>query len=104
MNIYLDYWKKGLDFKGSAVRSEFWIPSSINAAIIYTLFVYVIYNSSNGFMFMVFALFWLANLVPQCAAMIRRFRDTERSVWYWLWGFIPFIGPIIVIYALAQEE
>ena len=103
MNLYLDYWKKGFDFNGRSGRAEFWLPSSINAAILYTFMAYVLYNPENVLMIVVFALFGLINLVPQLASLIRRFRDTDRSVWYWLWGFIPVVGPIIVIYALIQE-
>lgn len=103
MNIYLNYWRNTFNFKDSAGRDQFWIPSSINAAIIYTIMVYVLYNPESKFIGLVFILFWFANLLPQVSVMIRRFRDADRSIWFWLWGLIPIAGPIIVIYALAQE-
>ena len=48
-------------------------------------------------------LFSLAVLIPSLAAAARRLHDTNRSGWWQLIAFIPFIGWIIIIIFLAQE-
>ncbi len=36
-------------------------------------------------------------LLPNLGVLIRRLHDTGRSGWWWLIGFIPFLGSIILI-------
>ena len=39
----------------------------------------------------------LAVLIPGFAVLFRRLHDTGRSGWWWLIGFIPLIGAIVLI-------
>lgn len=47
-------------------------------------------------------LFLLAMLVPYLAVAVRRLHDTDRSGWYLLLGFIPFIGGLILLIFLVM--
>lgn len=45
----------------------------------------------------------LATLVPTVAVVVRRLHDTNRSGWFYLIGFVPFVGPFILLFFLAQQ-
>lgn len=97
---YQEFWSKWNVFDGKSTVREFWMTVLINAII--SIIVGII-GSIIGFK-MLTSLFSLAILVPSWAVMIRRFHDTSRSGWYWLWGLIPIVGWIIVIIALVQPS
>ena len=42
------------------------------------------------------ALFWVATLVPSIAVGVRRLHDTDRSGWWLLLGFVPFVGWLVL--------
>jgi uncharacterized membrane protein YhaH (DUF805 family) len=45
----------------------------------------------------------LGLMVPALAVIVRRLHDTGRSGWWYLVAFIPFIGAIVVLIALATD-
>lgn len=47
-------------------------------------------------------LFLLAMLLPYLAVSVRRLHDTDRSGWWLLLGFIPFIGGLILLIFLVS--
>ena len=47
---------------------------------------------------MPFSSIWnLVTFLPSLAMGVRRLHDTDRSGWWWLLGFIPLIGIIVLI-------
>lgn len=48
-------------------------------------------------------LYMLAVLLPSIGVSIRRLHDTDRSGWFLLFAFIPFIGGFIVLYFMILE-
>lgn len=42
-------------------------------------------------------LFFLVSLIPSIAVGVRRLHDTDRSGWWYLIGFIPYIGALILL-------
>lgn len=54
-----------------------------------------------GSIFMI--LFYLAILIPALAVQVRRFHDQDKSGWFVLLGFIPFVGGIIVLVFMCLE-
>ena len=97
---YQEFWKRWNDFDGKSSVREFWMAILINFVI---SIVFTIIGRVLGFD--LFSGLWgLVIIVPQVAVMIRRFHDTGRSGWYWLWLLLPFIGWIIVIIALVQPS
>ena len=85
---------KYADFNGRAVRSEYWW---------FALFIVLVSMGLGIISEIVSGLFSLAVLIPSIAAATRRLHDTNRSGWWQLIAFIPFIGWIIIIIFLAQE-
>jgi uncharacterized membrane protein YhaH (DUF805 family) len=48
--------------------------------------------------------YYLAVLVPSLAVVVRRLHDTGRSGWWFLVGFVPFVGGIILLVFLVQDS
>lgn len=83
------------DFSGRANRKQFWL---------YALWLIVVYmvigvvaavlgeKAGNAFITLV----GLALLVPNLAMIVRRLHDTDRSGWWVLLSFLPFIGGLIL--------
>ena len=85
---------KYADFKGGASRPEFWWFILFN--VIATLALSMISpRLSNAYS--------LATILPVIAAGARRLHDTDRSGWWQLVNFIPFIGWIVLIVFFAQK-
>ena len=67
------------DFSGRSSRSQFWWA-----------YVFTFFASLIPFAFIIL-------LIPSLASVIRRLHDAGYSGKYWFVGFIPFIGPIILL-------
>ncbi len=104
--------KNYAQFKGRASRSEFWY---------WTLFCFL---ASYGSIFLVsliasifgaesseasilgvsaYYLFWLAVLIPNAAGVARRLHDIDKSGWNFLFGFIPLVGPILLLVWFCRD-
>ena len=87
-----------IDFKGKATRKQFWL---------FVLFYCIIYcvlawltsmdNMIGNISCVIGVLFVLGLLLPSLAIQIRRLHDIGRSGWWWLIGFVPLIGPIVLL-------
>ena len=92
--------KKYFVFKGRASRSEYWwfqlivAPSYVLSEITETE------SAPISFLFLAITLF---TLIPAIAAGVRRLHDTNRSGFYLLISFIPFIGSLIMLFFLIPE-
>ncbi len=85
---------KYADFKGRAIRSEYWW---------FALFTFLVGIVLGQFSQVASSLFSLATMIPSLAVGARRLHDTNRSGWWQLLWFVPVIGWIFLIYWLAQE-
>ncbi|WP_027467485.1 DUF805 domain-containing protein [Deefgea rivuli] len=85
---------KYADFKGRAIRSEYWW---------FALFTFLVSIALGMFSEVASGLFSLATLLPSLAVGARRLHDTNRSGWWQLIGLVPVIGWIVLIYWFAQE-
>ncbi len=43
-------------------------------------------------------------LIPNLAVLVRRLHDTGKSGWWWLIGFIPFLGIIVLFIFCCQPS
>jgi uncharacterized membrane protein YhaH (DUF805 family) len=107
--------KRYADFKGRSRRKEYWMFFLL--ILIVGLGLGILTGglgammdptgaAADGMMgagsiFMI--LFYLAILIPALAVQVRRFHDQDKSGWFVLLGFIPFVGGIIVLVFMCLE-
>ncbi len=99
MDWYLHVLRNYAKFDGRAHRTEYWMFVLFNfvfglvAALIDRLFDIQFFNPLYG----------LAVLIPSLAVLFRRLHDTGRSGWWWLIGFVPVIGWIVLLVFTLQR-
>ncbi len=106
MSWYLKVLKKYAVFDGRAQRSEYWYFFLFNSIIGFALgFIEGIagFNSSPNYSILAI-IYGLAVLLPGIGVFIRRMHDTGRSGWWFLIGFIPLIGTIVLIVYLVRDS
>ena len=100
MNWYVKCLKQYADFSGRARRKEYWMFVLFNVLI---MIVLMVIDAALGLSAGVSALgvlsgiYSLAVLIPSIAVCVRRLHDVGKSGWYYLLGFIPIVGPIILL-------
>ena len=98
------------DFSGRSRRLEYWM---------FTLFLIMVFGAGIGLLLavgatenggtpgtmpvatvsllIVLVLLYLAVLIPIIAVQVRRFHDQDKSGWFVLLSFIPYVGGIIML-------
>jgi uncharacterized membrane protein YhaH (DUF805 family) len=106
------FWSNYRNFKGRARRSEYWfiqlflVATNLAAAVVDLALMdgdvdRFIANGGGG----IVGLIWiLATIVPALAVLIRRLHDTNRSGWWALIGFVPFIGAIVILVFTVSDS
>jgi uncharacterized membrane protein YhaH (DUF805 family) len=94
MNWFVAVIKKYAEFSGRARRKEYWMFVLFYVLIAIGLSVV---ESLLGFAGILSGIFGLALLLPSIAVTIRRLHDTDRSGWWILIGFVPFVGFIVLL-------
>ena len=89
-------YKKFFDLSGRASKSEYWWFQLYGIIIYGLLFVF------QGDLVLVFSILAIANTIPLWAAAVRRLHDTDKSGWFVLISFIPFIGFFIIFLLIAD--
>ena len=121
------YWlecftKHYADFSGRARRSEYWgtvlfnviVQVALNVALVAVLAILFSSIEINGEVTVSPLLFVLINipryiyslvwLLPSLAVAVRRLHDIGKSGWNVLWGLLPIIGWIMLIYWYCQDS
>lgn len=109
MDYYTGVFKKFTDFGGRARRAEYWYFVLFNA--IATLIIgfidgilgLKIYDNGLYSYGLLTAIYGLIILVPAIALSVRRLHDTDRSGWWLLIAFIPFVGAIVLLVFALQS-
>ena len=89
--------KKYFVFEGRASRSEYWWFQLIISP---SYFISTILENEIGYFFLGITLF---TLIPAISAGVRRLHDTNRSGFFLLISFIPFIGGLVLLFFLIPE-
>ena len=101
MNYFIDcLTKKYACFSGRARRQEYWLFVLFNfiaSTILKFIAGALISMTGLAVLAIIPLLYYLAVLIPGFAVLFRRLHDTGRSGWWWLIGFIPLIGIIVLI-------
>lgn len=100
MNYYLEVLRKYAVLSGRASRTEYWMFFLTNLIIIAILWVicFALHN------LVLYWLYLLVLFVPGIAVGVRRLHDTDRSGWWLLLGFIPFIGAVVVVVFMTIDS
>ena len=88
------------DFNGRARRKEFWMFALINFII--TIILALIGNMID--FYWLSTIYSLAVLVPSLAVTVRRLHDIGKSGWWWLIGFVPLVGFIVLIVFAVMDS
>ena len=105
--MFTESCKKIKDIKGRSSRKQFW-----NYQLYSFLLTLLLYFSTLLFSFSKFgAFFSLTFFIPiilmslaNFTLSIRRLHDSNKSGWWLLTAFIPFLGPFIYLYLMGIER
>ena len=89
--------KKYFVFEGRASRSEYWWFQLIVSP---SYFISTILENEIAYFFLGITLF---TLIPAISAGVRRLHDTNRSGFFLLISFIPFIGGLVLLFFLIPQ-
>jgi len=84
-----------VDFSGRATRSEYWW---------FFLFCVLVPAGLAVVNYKLGAVAWLVILLPSITVLVRRLHDAGKSGWWWFIGFIPVVGPLILLYFAVQPS
>ena len=121
INAYKNFFKNFAEFTGRSTRPDYWwvwlgnFILSVPFWIIYfyTVFLSAVMDSIDdsvseatfmafGLVVIIYAVFFLAILVPTLALSVRRLRDAGCNWLYIFIPLVPFVGIFILIFLLCQ--
>ncbi len=107
--------KRYAEFSGRSRRKEYWMFFLLNMIVLFGLAIVggilgAFTPSATGEMGLgsglilgLFGLYALAIFIPSLAVQVRRFHDQDKSGWFVLLGFIPYVGGIVVLVFMCLE-
>ncbi len=101
MHWYLEVLKQYAVFEGRSRRTEFWLFMLFHLIIFLVL---RIIDGMAGTAGMISTVYILAVLLPAIAVSVRRLHDTDRSGWWLLATFFPFLGVFVLLLFMAQDS
>jgi uncharacterized membrane protein YhaH (DUF805 family) len=91
-------------FDGRAPRSEYWWFQLFNLLVVLVAYGLLIVFALAGRSYAIIAIFALAlvvyaivSFIPSIAVTVRRLHDTDKSGWWLLIVFVPYIGAIVLL-------
>lgn len=101
------------DFSGRSRRKEFWMfllgYMLLGMAITIIFAAFGAFSGAQwtpagqGIFFLVIAVLGLGLFIPSLAVYVRRFHDQDRSGWWVLLAFVPYLGGLILIVFMCIE-
>ena len=93
--------KNYANFRGRARRSEYWYFALAN--FLYCIVTGLLSVKVPEVMYLVWIVS-LALLVPSLAVCVRRLHDIGKSGWWYLIGFVPYIGVVILFVFFVKDS
>jgi uncharacterized membrane protein YhaH (DUF805 family) len=105
-NPLVGYWQRVVlqnyaNFQGRARRAEYWWFQLANVILFVALLVL---GAAIKGLIILYWVYVVATVVPSIAVSVRRLHDTDKSGWYLLIGFVPFVGWIIVLVMMLLDS
>jgi uncharacterized membrane protein YhaH (DUF805 family) len=101
------------DFSGRSRRKEYWM-FTLGVTILYVILVLLFWGTGGlsdpanpGELslvpLLIICVVALALFIPSLAVTVRRFHDQDKSGWYILLGFIPYVGSLILLVFMCLD-
>lgn len=101
------------DFSGRSRRKEYWM-FALGLVILYAIMAFILGAGMlggsdpaaglfGGVAGILFLLILLAIIIPSIAVQVRRFHDQDKSGWFVLLNFLPYLGSIVVLVFMCLE-
>jgi len=100
MNWYVGCWKKYATFSGRARRKEYWMFVLVN--LVFSLVAAFLDGLVGSCV--ISGLYAFGVLLPGLAVTVRRLHDTDRSGWWVLIAFVPFVGGIWLLVLMTLDS
>jgi uncharacterized membrane protein YhaH (DUF805 family) len=100
------------DFSGRSQRMEYWMFTLFYLIMIALLVGLAIFFGSpageertlaENYFLVVTGLFVVGTIIPSIAVTVRRFHDQDKSGWFYLFSFIPYIGGLIMLFFMCVD-
>ena len=103
--VLVDAWKtvvleRFMKWDGRAGRPEFWWFALANFIVVVVL---VILAQVSSLFYVLYVIYGLGVLLPEIGVAIRRLQDTDKSGWWILLAFVPFVGGLILLVFFCLE-
>ncbi|MCZ8136100.1 MAG: DUF805 domain-containing protein [Porphyrobacter sp.] len=105
--------KRYADFSGRSRRKEYWMFVLFQMLLLVPIMLLAILLGSPSddpttpfgsiAVLFVVVVYFLVFLIPGIAVQVRRFHDQDKSGWFILLGFIPYVGGIILFVFMCLE-
>lgn len=95
--------KKYAKFEGRANRPQFWYFVLTQFLAFFILELLCVIPFVNIIAFLALLVLFLGLIVPFIAVTVRRLHDTNRSGWWLLLYFVPFVGSIVLLVFMCLE-
>lgn len=109
-------YRRYADFSGRSCRTEYWMFHLLWVLVLIVI-TGVLFASRDvsgssssiggpvidGLLLGVIGAFFLGSLIPMIAVTVRRFHDQDKSGWFYLLNFVPYVGGIIVFVFMCIE-
>lgn len=108
-------YRRYADFSGRSRRKEYWMFTLLSV-IVSIVLVGLLFGGMSasetgepqmgvlGYLGAgLLGIFVLASFIPSLAVQVRRFHDQDKSGWFILLGFIPYVGGIIALVFMCLE-
>ncbi|MGX9418885.1 DUF805 domain-containing protein [Vibrio sp. WJH972] len=101
MQFYFLAWKRAFDFSGCETRKAFWLFMLIHILITLGLIVLDVSTNINTWFELTYS---ILSFIPMLSAIARRLHGTGKRGYWGLIFCVPVIGPIWLIFLLAQPS
>lgn len=100
------------DFSGRSQRMEYWMFTLFYTLVIMVLVGFAIFFGSpagedhtlaENYFLGVTLLWVLGTIVPSIAVAVRRLHDQDKSGWFYLISFIPYVGGFVMLIFMCLE-